>query len=94
MADVEEFRDRCPVVIAAAIKAPDGATFALPAPARHGDVIRAYVRSRPEHDEHPHEQGFMLSDGTFATRERAALAAYRCGQTEYNHKILISEAVW
>lgn len=59
-----------PRVVAAAIIGHDGVPYSLPAPARHHDVIGHMVALG-----HPTpikgEQGFMLSDGSFADRRRA-----------------------
>lgn len=72
------------------------AVYSLPAPARHHELIRKLAR---EGHEIPiqGEQGFLLSDGRFATRYTALEIARSAGQllkeTAPQHR-LFSEDVW
>lgn len=53
----------------------DGLIFTAPRPARHGDLFyKSGRRAQPD------EQGFLLSDGSFAARERAWDVAIAAGQ--------------
>jgi len=65
-------------VVAAAVVAKNGTLYSLTPPARH-DTIFAFMREREENC-HGTTQGFLLSDGTFATRGRAAVVAFEAGQ--------------
>jgi hypothetical protein len=65
-------------VLQAAISVGDGIVTA-PKPARHGDIIRIACRMGAPYAA-PDEQGFLLSDGTFATRERAWQVAHEAAQ--------------
>lgn len=92
-------------VIAAAIHA-GGVTYSLPPPARHHNVLFSagyqHHRTTMLGSDEPMdgEQGFLLSDGTFATRERAWEVAVAAGQllerapTDGRGGTLFSEDVW
>ena len=64
-------------VMTAAVKDSTGRIHTLPRPNRHGDV---------KHDAEthglagPYEEGFVLSDGTFADRKQAEAVARKSGQ--------------
>lgn len=68
-------------VVAAAVRTEDGLIHFVPAPARHHEMVQALstvltsglIAARGE-------QGFVLSDGTFASRPKAALVAIAAGQ--------------
>ena len=83
-------------VVAAAIQLPSGAVLSMPPPARHHSIIHA---ERPSCGSRG--QGFLLSDGTFADRKRAAEVAIAAGQLleraptagHWKHG-LFSEDVW
>ena len=63
----------------AAIKNGEGMIFTLPRPKRHNDVIEyAYTQT----EDCFFEQGFVLSDGTFADGKRAEEVARASGQKE------------
>ncbi len=70
-----------PRVVAAAIRDKDGVPVSLPPPARHHDIIRL-LADRGDPTPIMGEQGFMLSDGTFAWRTRAAGFALQSGQID------------
>ena len=85
-------------VEAAAIQ-KDGIVYSVPRPGRHHDAIRMMVLAGvvPSRDEGA-VQGFLLSDGTFATRWKAAQVAYRAGQIlskpDQMPETLLSEDLW
>ena len=67
-----------PTIIAAAVRVR-GKVYSKPPPARHGDLLLMVGDSRP----HPtRDQGFLLSDGRFVGRLRAAYFAKQAGQIE------------
>lgn len=74
----------------------DNITYGLPAPNRHHDVIRQIGGIYG-----PHEEGFILEDGSFVNREQAYQIAKESGQlkriispTNYNGPELYSEDLW
>lgn len=80
-----------------------GLVFSVPRPGRHGDVIRLMVETFGEevHDAcFTRDQGFVLSDGSFADRMTAWRLAERSGQllarapTDGCGGVLYSEDVW
>lgn len=83
-----------PRVERAAIKASNGHVFSVARPGRHHDVIRLMV----EKGANPHgEQGFVLTDGRFVDRAKAADIALKTGQTKalkFNRYELFSEDLW
>jgi len=87
-------------VVAVAIRKPDGTIVSLPPPARHHHLIRviyAEIEKTVDHDNYP--QGFLLSDGTFATRKRALAVATAANQLirrglGCDDEMLFSENVW
>jgi len=64
-------------VVAAAIQV-GGIIYSAPRPAMHPDVIREMGKIGLR--VHSADQGFLLSDGTFADRRRAEACARACGQ--------------
>lgn len=70
-------------VEAAAIQTKEGVVYSVPRPGRH-DTVLIMLRDRFGRDwleaNRDHVQGFMLSDGTFATRAEAAKVAFEAGQ--------------
>lgn len=81
----------------AAIRTPDDVVHSLPRPARHHHVIAAIARSGAYPRRHGGEQGFVLSDGSFADRRRARLVAEQAGQLlprDGGLAELYSEDVW
>jgi len=84
-------------VVAAAVQTGDDlVTHSLPPPARHHHVIRALGEADYPSEE-SWRQGFLLSDGTFATRREALLVARAAGQVLREtgpHIGLFSEDVW
>jgi hypothetical protein len=81
----------------AAIKDHDGKVYTVPRPGRHHDVIKMMVNSYFRPIPITGEQGFVLSDGTFADRVRArevAEAANQLLSRASTGKELFSEDVW
>jgi len=89
-----------PLTVVAAAIMFDGKIHSLPAPARHHDIIRQMHESGLRNFDR--YQGFVLSDGTFATRRRAFTVAMAAGQVthrrpgpgNYQGTQLLSEDVW
>lgn len=88
-------------VVAAAVKTEDGLIHFFPAPCRHHHTAHALHRSRSSGDTEGlivarGEQGFVMSDGTFAVREEAGKVAILAGQIkELAHPPkLYSEDLW
>lgn len=67
-------------IVAAAIRTDDGRVWSLPQPQRHHDVIRVIRASGYEGPVGGERQGFVTSDGLFATRKAAAAIVRRAGQ--------------
>lgn len=85
-------------IVAAAIR-HDDLVFSVPRPGRHHNVLHAiYARGLRESPiRESHEQGFLDSEGTFRTREEAAVIARDAGQLLDRAKRaagLFSEDVW
>lgn len=87
----------CVRVIAAAILV-DGKTHWSRPPARHHDLIKLLAASGIEENKEEHEQGFLLSDGSFAMRDRAWEVAEAAGQLLMRDRerpgMLFSEDLW
>ena len=68
--------------IAAAVKTEDGVIHFMPPPHRHHHTVHAlhYANAGSELIVARGEQGFVMSDGTFAGRIEAAQAAIEAGQ--------------
>lgn len=86
-------------VVAAAIIGHDGKVCSLPPPARHHDVIRHMVHVLDHPIPIKGEQGFVLSDGTFARRRRAKVMAVANDQIlphmkHMQNPYLFSEDLW
>ena len=79
------------MIVAAAIRS-NGKNYALPAPARHHDIIHRFEIGRT------HIQGFIDSDQGFVDRQDAWRIAERSGQLlEIEHPLegtLFSEDMW
>jgi hypothetical protein len=86
----------------AAILGSDGVVYSVPRPGRHNHVIRLMSQ---RHGWQPGDgpvaavrgstQGFVLSDGSFATREHAARVAFEAGQIDaFRMQGLYSEDLW
>ena len=91
--------DDLPRVVAAAIIGKDGKVYSLPAPARHHHVGQHMVRECGHPTPFPggKAQGFLMSDGSFASREHAKGCAEYHGQlltTAGKCRELFSEDVW
>lgn len=77
-----------------------GATYSLPRPARHHDVIRHIAAvtgaTTVGTNEHPDEQGFLDDKGQFYRRKAAMAHAIRCGQLSEGKwgEQLYSEDLW
>lgn len=90
--------DDLPRVVAAAIVGKDGKVYSLPQPARHHDVGKYMTEcGHPVPFPSGKAQGFLMSDGVFASRE------YAKGCAEYHGQLLpragkcrelFSEDVW
>lgn len=87
-----------PFVVAAAIRGKDGKIYSLPAPARHPDIGRHMIElGHPKPFPGGKAQGFIMSDGSFASREIAKECAKHHGQLlprASNSRELFSEDVW
>ena len=84
-------------VEAAAILGDDGRIYSEPRPARHHDVIAAARMSGYGGSVAGLRQGFVLSDGRFATRADARIVADKAGQIipgRTQASILTSEDMW
>lgn len=87
------------LVVAAAVW-QEGMIYSLPRPARHHDILhKLHALGLPAAVGGPYsslEQGFLLSDGAFAGRERAAKLALATGQVQKLHAPpeLYSEDLW
>lgn len=81
------------VVQAAIMK--QGIMFTMPRPFRHGHIIRGMCGIFPAPNSGD-EQGFVLSDGTFADRGKAALVAWNAAQTRGPDALrkLYTEDLW
>jgi acetyl/propionyl-CoA carboxylase alpha subunit len=81
-------------IAAAAIKVGD-MTVSLPPPARHHDVLRALREAGVDAD-HPDQQGFLTSEGKFASRFQARAIAKKAGQILKSTSLpdLYSEDLW
>lgn len=84
-------------VVAAAIKHPDGTVYRLPPPNRHHNVIKHMVDQGIDTYYTIDDQGFVLSNGEYASREDAKVVAKRADQLldrASSSKQLFSEDVW
>jgi hypothetical protein len=72
-----------------------GQAFTLPRPNRHHNVLY-WLAALGVPTRATHEQGFVLSDGSYATREQAAKVALAAGQVAQLHAPprLFSEDLW
>ena len=66
--------------VAAAVRTEDGLIHFMPPPHRHHHTVHALHRNSGELIVARGEQGFVMSDGTFAGREEAGKAAVEAGQ--------------
>lgn len=76
-----------------------GQTYALPAPARHHDVIRhiCSITNEPTVTAYGDDQGFVDDQGRYLTREEAFIVAHTSRQTKRRCEVgaqLYSEDVW
>lgn len=60
----------------------DGEVYTLPQPARHSDIIRHIKKVKGDSPFKMHIQGFVLDDGRFVHRGKAARIALNSGQIE------------
>lgn len=87
------------MIVAAAIRATDGAIWTLPPPARHHDIGH-YMIACGETSPYPsdYNQGFLDSDMGFLNRLDAHRMAWHCGQlkqmTLHPSGQLFSENLW
>ena len=85
------------MIVAAALRVPNGLTFSLPRPARHDAVIHAMVDHGISAKFDRAEQGFLDDAGGFLGRRDAFLHALACGQIreeDDGRKVLVSEDLW
>jgi hypothetical protein len=83
-------------VATAAIRHKDGLIFSLPRPNRHHNISHALHALGIKQGERG-EQGFILSNGEFATREEAKLVAIEANQLltrAQDGDKLYSECLW
>ncbi len=85
-------------IVAAALRV-DGLVWALPPPARHHVLLRAWTMSHYRDGAEPrmpkHEQGFTTNSGRFVDREEGERIARAAGQvTELIGGVLTSEDLW
>jgi len=66
--------------IAAAVKTDDGVVHFMPPPHRHHHTVHALNKHEGALIVAHGEQGFVMSDGTFACREEAGRCAVESGQ--------------
>lgn len=79
-----------------AIRMTDRMFVSMPAPARHGDLIRELHLCGAGTYAH-NEQGFVTECGTYVDRQRARIIATAAGQLKPDareHVELFSEDVW
>jgi hypothetical protein len=67
-----------------AVKAGDPLILTMPPPARHHTILHAMASLGMDHHVTPADQGFILSDGTWADRKRALEIATAAGQLVQN----------
>ena len=90
-------KEHMKTAVAAAVKTSDGVIHFMPAPHRHHHTVHALNRNRTSNIIHAEgQQGFVMSDGTFASREEAAQAALAAGQIKRlaHPPMLYSEDLW
>lgn len=83
--------------VAAAVQTADGIIHFLPPPHRHHHIVHAMNNNTDSHLIVARGvQGFVMSDGTFASREEAGKCAIKSGQIkELAHPPkLYSEDLW
>ena len=85
-------------VVAAAVMW-NGTVYSKPPPARHHHILHERMATLIGSRSHipKNTQGFLLSDGTFATRKEAAEVAIRAGQInsiQHPGHGLFSEELW
>lgn len=85
-----------PIPIAAAIRTDDGVIHSMPPPNRHHHILHAMNGNDGPLIVARGEQGFLMSDGTFAGRIHAGLAARSAGliQRLQHPPELYSEDLW
>lgn len=72
-----------PTVVAAAVRV-DGVVYSMPPPNRHHNILYM-LHHKGLHPTTLHDQGFVLSDGTYANRREAFDAAAVAGQALLRH---------
>ena len=85
-----------PAVVSAAVMGLDGKTYAVPRPQRHHHAIFAAVADGQPKPIRQEQQGFMLEDGSFASRAHALACAVVTRQLPYElvKTQLFSEDLW
>ncbi len=74
-----------------------GVQYTIPRPNRHADLIKALIKNGMQPPIPGGEaQGFMLTDGSFATRKQATFVAEKNGQLKHDllGSVLTSEDLW
>lgn len=66
----------------AAFRIASGQVFSLPRPFVHDSILYSVVNANKHRSFNEIEEGFLLSDGQFATREEAGRVALKAGQCQ------------
>lgn len=84
------------MIVAVAMRDPEGNVYSLPRPARHFNLIQHVIReSGKRYVPHAWDQGFLTDDCKFLLRNAAAMHALRCGQiSEIPEVVFTSEDLW
>jgi hypothetical protein len=86
------------IPVAAAVKTEDGVVHFMPAPCRHHHVVHALNNNLSDEGVivARGEQGFVMSDGTFASRSEAGQCAIQAGRIKQlaHPPYLYSEDLW
>ncbi len=84
------------IAVAAAVRTDDGLIHFMPPPHRHHHIVHALNRDIGGLIVARGEQGFVMSDGTFASREEAGRCAVETGQIKVlaHPPKLYSEDLW
>lgn len=90
--------DMLAIPVAAAVRTDDGVIHFMPPPHRHHHIVHALYRKNKKGEiiEAFGQQGFVMSDGTFAHRIAAGKAAIAAGLIEklQHPPNLYSEDLW
>lgn len=87
-----------PITVKQAAIVQHGILFTMARPARHGHLIQAMAKFGCKTPITILGQGFMLSDGTFADRDRAKVVAFNTDQITtarfMNGRVFCTEDLW